>query len=177
MKSEIRAGFPSTITFPDELGLLCDWCDRNGYPISGDFELRADDGEAIYWWFRSHAADDRLAQFGAGGDGSLYCIWKQADGREPVVHLGSEGDALLVLASSMREFVALLAIGYEEIGFDDLSAPPDDDESINVEFQNWVSDTLGVDIPKSGQAIVDRARNNHDDFPAFVTSVPNEPEG
>ena len=52
MKNEIQKGFPATITFPVELGMLCDWLEKNGYPISGYFELRADDGEAIYWWFR-----------------------------------------------------------------------------------------------------------------------------
>ncbi len=173
MKNSIKAGFPSTITFPEDLGLLCDWVEKNGYPISGYFELRADDDEAIYWWFRSHAADNRLAQFGAGADGSLYCIWKQEDGREPVVHMGSEGDALTVLGGSMKEFITLLAIGYGEIGYEDLSAPPSHKECINPRFQKWVAEAFKVDIPATGQGIVDSARNSHEDFEAFVASVTN----
>ena len=172
MKNEILKGFLSAITFPVELGMLCDWLEKNGYPISGYFELRADDGEAIYWWFRSHAADDQLAQFGAGADGSLYCIWKQSDGREPIVHLGSEGDALIVLASNMKEFITLLAIGYGEIGFEDLSVPPQEEEDINPKFQKWVEDTFSVKIPATGGEIVDRATKAHEDFPAYVASVP-----
>ncbi len=171
MKNEIKKGFPSSITFPAELGILCDWLAENRYPISGYFELRADDGEAIYWWFRSHAADDRLAPFGAGADGSLYCIWKQNDGREPIVHLGSEGDALMVLAADMKEFITLLAIGYGEIGFEDLSVPPQEEEDINPNFQKWVEDTFSVKIPATGEEIVDRATKKHEDFPAFVASV------
>ncbi len=171
MKDAIKKGFPPSITFPDELGLLCDWREQNRYPISGYFELRADDGEAIYWWFRSHAADDRLAQFGAGADGSLYCIWKQEDGCEPIVHMGSEGNALMVLASSMKEFITLLAVGYGEIGFEDLSQPPESQDDINPRFQRWVEETFAVTVPAIGREIVERARQDHDDFAAFVNSV------
>ena len=177
MKKAIQKGFPSSITFPSELGLLCEWTEKNGYPISGDFELRADDGEAIYWWFMSHAADDRLAQFGAGADGSLYCIWKQEDGREPIVHLGSEGDALMVLAGSMKEFIILLAIGYGELGFEDLSEPPEEAEGGNPTFQKWVKKTFGATIPKTGQEIVERAGRDHDDFAAFVAAIAKTREG
>ncbi len=174
MKEAIRAGFPSTISFPEDLARLCDWTEANGYPISGDFELRADDGEAIYWWFRSHAVDDRLAQFGAGPDGSLYCIWRQDDGRQPIVHLGSEGDGLMVLARDMREFIILLAIGYEEIGFDDLESPPQDADGINREFQKWVEETFGVGIPAAGNELVERAGREQDDFAAFVNAIVSE---
>ena len=174
MKDAIKAGFPATISFPEDLGLLCGWLEQNGYPISGDFELRADDGEAIYWWFRSHSADDRLAQFGAGPDGSLYCVWRQEDGREAIVHMGSEGDELKVLAHDIREFITLLAIGYEEIGFDDLSLPPSASDSINPHFQKWVEETFNAKIPTTGQAIVQRAAAEHDDFSVFVESIVNE---
>lgn len=174
MKEAIQNGFPGSIEFPPELERLCDWRSENGYPISGYFELRADDGEAIYWWFRSHAADDRLAQFGAGPDGSLYCIWTQDDGRQPIVHMGSEGGSLMVLASGMKEFIQLLAIGYGEIGFEDLSAPPENPSDRNPLFQRWVEETFDLTVPRSGQEIVERAAREHDDFIAFVASVGNE---
>jgi hypothetical protein len=174
MKDSIRAGFPSTISFPNELGLLCEWLDRNDYPISGDFELRADDGEAIYWWFRSHAADNRLAQFGAGPDGSLYCIWLQDDGRQPIVHMGSEGNRLKVLAGDMKEFITLLAVGYGELGFEDVSVPPVENEGINPVFQAWVEATFFVKIPKTGEQILRKATADFDNFEAFIASVPRE---
>ncbi|CAN5683166.1 hypothetical protein BH09VER1_BH09VER1_03260 [soil metagenome] len=171
MKNAIQKGFPPTVSFPPELALLCDWQSENGYPISGDFELRADDGEAIYWWFRSHAADDRLAQFGAGPDGSLYCVWKQDDGRESIVHMGSEGDELKVLAGNMKDFITLLAIGYGEVGFEDLSEPPAEGEGINPKFRGWAERTFKVSIPATGKEITERARLEHDDFQAFVAAV------
>jgi hypothetical protein len=177
MKDDIRRHFPSSISFPEELGLLCDWLEANGYPISGYFELRAGDGEDFYWWFRSHAADDRLALFGAGPDGSMYCIWKQDDGREPIVHLGSEGDALKVLAGNMRDFLALLAVGYGEIGHEDVAEPPARAEDINPDFRRWVESTLGIEIPNLGMAIVGPAQQDHQDFANWVNSLGQEEEG
>ncbi|MEM9415069.1 MAG: hypothetical protein AAGA29_06260 [Planctomycetota bacterium] len=173
LKDTIQKGFPDSIHFPRELELLCEWCDANGYPISGCFELRAEDGYTISSWFGSHAADDRLALFGAGADGSPYCIWKQEDGRQPIVHMGSEGDALMVLAGNIIDFIRLLAVGYEEIGFEDLSVPPDSGTGINVAFQKWVTETFDVLIPATGSEIVDSAGREHDDFKAYVESVVN----
>jgi len=45
IEEDIRRHFPSSIAFPDELAMLCDWLNKFGYPISGHFELRAGDGE------------------------------------------------------------------------------------------------------------------------------------
>ena len=75
----------------------------------------------MYWWFRSHAEDEHLAQVGVGPDGAMYCICRQADGSQSVVHLGSAGDTLKVLAANMWEFLVLLAIGYGELGCDELA--------------------------------------------------------
>ena len=174
MKNEIRRHFPEQIKFPYELEQLCDWLSENGYPISGDFELLADDGEFFFHWFGSHAADDKLALFGSGPDGSLYAIWLQEDGRQPIVHLGSEGDNLKVLAFSMLEFIQLLSIGYSEIGHDDLSKPPKTTDGINPKFQKWVKDIIQIEIPKIGNQIVQSAIDKHDNFNAWVATVPSQ---
>ncbi|MCP3931190.1 MAG: hypothetical protein GY705_19065 [Bacteroidetes bacterium] len=174
MKDDIKKYFPEKIKFPDELEHLCDWVSENGYPISGYFELCADDGEWFYHWFGSHAADDKLALFGTGPDGSLYAVWLQGGGRQPIVHLGSEGDNLKVLAASMLQFIALLAIGYGEIGHDDLSKPPKEIDDVNPKFQNWVKDKYHIEIPQTGDQFVKQAIAEHDDFEAWVATVPSE---
>lgn len=153
----LAATFPSTIELPPEIRALCDWVASNGYPISGYFELRDHDDETLRCWFGSDAAIGDLAQFGAGADGSLYCVWRSPDGHQPIVHLGSEGDAIYVLAPTPTEFLRLLAVGYGEIGFADLESPPseeDEPENINAAFQQWVSDTFDVAIPAIGADIV-----------------------
>ncbi|AFY38858.1 hypothetical protein Lepto7376_2586 [[Leptolyngbya] sp. PCC 7376] len=174
MEDEIQKYFPLSISFPEELGLLCNWVETNRYPISGYFQLRAGDGQDFYWWFRSHKADERLALFGAGSDGSMYCIWKQDDGREPIVHLGSEGDEVKVLAGNMKDFIALLAIGYSEIGCEDMTKHPVKNEYLHPNFQSWVESEFGIEIPSVGLAIVKPAQESHQNFREWVNSICNE---
>ena len=160
----IAAAFPATIPCPPEIRALCDWATANGYPISGYFEICDHDDETLRCWFGTERAIGDLAQFGAGADGSLYCIWRAPDGSFPVVHLGSEGDAIYVLAPFILEFLRLLAIGYDEIGFADLASPPteeDREENVNPAFQNWVTETYGVSLPETGAEIVELEAPKH----------------
>lgn len=169
--NELEATFPQTIQFPPELGKLCQWTEDNGYPISGYFELSEHEDETIRLWFGSEAAVGDLAQFGSGADGSLYCVWRAPDGTQPIVHLGSEGDAILVLAPNTTEFLRLLAIGYDEIGFADLESPPVDEEgeeNKNPEFQRWVTQTFNVALPAIGAEIVQPDDDKHSRLNAWV---------
>ncbi len=86
------------------------------------------EGEGLKGWFGADsAAWHQLAGFGAGPDVSTLALWLYA-GRDPsiapVVHLGSEGDQLIVLANNFFEFLHLFGMGYTELGFDDLTQPP-----------------------------------------------------
>jgi len=173
MIEQISKAFPDGILVPEELKLLCEWTEENGYPISGYFELRAGDGDDFFYWFNSRDADAELALFGAGGDGSMYCIWKQVDGRQPVVHLGSEGDELKVLAKDMKDFLRLLAIGYADIGHDDMSRPPIQEEENNPKFQEWIRNSLTLKIPEIGDEILKPAISSHDDLAAWVATKSN----
>ncbi|WP_104042003.1 SMI1/KNR4 family protein [Vibrio hyugaensis] len=164
---DIKKGIQNEIPYPEELTLLVDWVESNGYPISGYFGLRPDDGDSMFYWFGFRDVESKLVQFGAGPDGSLYCIWDNDAGGYPIVHMGSEGGELKILASSFVDFLRLLAIGYDEIGFNDLSEPPVEDCS-NVEFQTWVEGEFGVDIPSIGSAITEPAEAANPDFAKWV---------
>ena len=172
MNAETLAkSFPAEIELPDAFRALCDWVTENGYPISGYFELRAHDDDTIRCWFGSDKAVGDLAQFGAGADGSLYCLWRCPDGTLPVVHLDSGGENNYILASTPREFLRLLAIGYDELGSADLTSPPIDDEAdpaINPNFQRWVSQRFATSIPPTGAEITESARAGHDGLQAWI---------
>jgi hypothetical protein len=167
---EIEAKFSPRIALPHELRQLCSWVQTHGYPISGCFEIRANYYDAIRYWFGKDTVTDRFGMFGAGADGSLYNLWIQDDGRIPIVHMGSEGENNFVLASNFKEFLRLLAVGYDEIGFDDLSVPPKS-EDINPEFQSWVRETFQVSIPTVGTEITLPAQAQHQDFQAWIEQV------
>jgi hypothetical protein len=159
--------FPSVIPFPEELRSLILWNEKHGYPISGGFKLREHDDQSVVLWFGSDRALGRLGIFGAGPDGSMYALWLQDNGHCRVVHLGSEGQNLFVLARDMREFLVLLAVGYFEIGFEDLSQPPDA-EGVNPRFRKWVASQLSCVIPATGDQIVRTAQSTSENFEKWV---------
>jgi len=167
---DIKKGFPPNIPFPKELEQLIDWTNQNGYPVSGFFELRAGNGDTMFYWFGFRHVDDQLAQFGAGADGSLYCIWDAGDQSFPVVHLGSEGNAIKVLAADFTDFLRLLAIGYGELGFEDLSKPPEENEP-NSKFQEWVKVQFNTTIPTNGSEFITLKENGKCKFATWVDRV------
>lgn len=167
---DIKKGFPPNIPFPRELEQLIDWTIQNGYPISGCFELRAGDADTMFYWFGFRHVDDKLAQFGAGPDGSLYCIWDAGENCYPVVHLGSEGNEIKVLASNFKDFLRLLAIGYDELGCEDLTKPPEETE-VNFAFQNWVKNQFNTNIPTNGSEFIALEENGKCRFENWVDHV------
>ena len=79
-----------------------------------------------------------------------------------------------ILAHSGLDFLRLLAIGYDEICWDeDFSAPPnsEDDDFIvhpNLKFQQWVTQTFKTTIPQTALELVTPAHlddeNPSDEF-------------
>jgi hypothetical protein len=110
----IEAEFPPGIKMPPELRELCDFLDRTGYPLSGYNRLRPE-GESLKGWFGDGSeACRQLAGFGVGPTGSVLALWVYAGSdttKAPVVHLGSEGDYLVVLADDFREFRPFWRLG------------------------------------------------------------------
>jgi len=86
------------------------------------------------------------------------------------VHLGSEGDGIKVLAPSFKEFLRLLAIGYGELGFEDLSNPPAGSEP-NSKFQEWVKVQFNTDIPTNGSEFITLEANGKCRFANWVDHV------
>jgi hypothetical protein len=161
LKEKIREGFPEGFPFPAELEMLCDWVDQHGFPFSGYFRISPDENkDDISSWIGFHDVDHYFGVFGRGSDGSMYALWHdEAHNTYKVVHLGSEGGELYVLANNFVDFLRLLAIGYDEIRFADLSLPPEENEgydpaAVNPKFAEWVRTTFNVTIPRTGDEIV-----------------------
>jgi hypothetical protein len=75
-----------------------------------------------------------------------------------------------VLAADFVQFLRLLAVGYDEIGFDDLSVPPTGD-GVNPAFRDWVQTTFSVELPATGSEITEPAQRNHEDFEAWIQRI------
>ena len=85
------------------------------------------------------------------------------DGELKIIHMGSGSGSMLscVLTDNAVDFLRLLAIGYDEICWDEeYPYPPNEAPgndfyvNPNMEFQKWVMETFGVEIPKTALEIV-----------------------
>lgn len=169
----IEAEFPPGVKMPSMMRQLCDFLDRTDYPISGCMKLRPE-GTSLKGWFGAGSdACLKLAGFGAGPDGSTLACWLYATqdvASAPVVHLGSEGDQLIVLADNFWDFLILFGIGYDELGFDDLSQLPAEPESA-MRLRTWLAAEFGITCPTTGIELVQRAQARHPDFAAWVNAA------
>ena len=93
-----------------------------------------------------------------GADGSMGGLWVDDEGITRIVHLGSGSGSqmLCTLASNALDFLRLLAIGYDEICWDEeYSSPPNSNKNNtfvhpNIQYQEWVQNTFHTTIPKIG---------------------------
>jgi hypothetical protein len=171
LASEIQASFPRGVTLPNPLQRLCDYIDSKGPPVSRDFQLRPGEDEVLVYWFGGDAAAaSRFAGFGAAGDGSIYAYWLGESSdicTAPVVFLAHGGGESLVLASSTEEFLSLLAIGYQDLGYDFRGEPPAPDKHVRY-LRNWLADKLRVRTARSALAVVERANAQHPGFQQWL---------
>jgi hypothetical protein len=127
--------------------------------------------EGLKAWFAGDSeAARQFAGFGAGPDGSILAFWLYHGpdaSIAPVIHLGSEGQNNMVLASDFREFLHLLGIGYGELGFDDLSVPPAEAGTAE-RLRAWLLAEFGIRPPSTGAVLVQQAQTKHPDLEAWV---------
>ncbi|WP_300670314.1 SMI1/KNR4 family protein [Soonwooa sp.] len=138
-------------------------------------EFFAGGTENLKYWFggeENAQVNERLCVFGqTGGEGSECAFWLDDNDELKIVHLGSGSGSTLscILADNFLEFNQLLAIGYDEICWDEeFSLPPNQlnpDFKVlpNLEFQNWVKETFNVEIPKTALEIVKYPTSMDDD--------------
>lgn len=187
------ASFPSSNPPPEPLVRFFQWIEQQGLhrlDVNGEpFALVDPDAEsssvtielvdlaASRDWTHSDdpAVYERLALFcRTGGDGSFAALWRDDNGQQHIVHLGSgSGSVLLgVMVDSPVDFLRALAIGYDELCWDEIHAltpleafleenPDAEDEPDSFDLpkppmalRDWLSRTFGVSIPERASEVV-----------------------
>jgi hypothetical protein len=77
---------------------------------------------------------------------------------------------LKLLADNIRDFLALFGIGYSELGFADLSNPPDEPQSA-ARLRDWLVSEFGIRCPTTGIELASRAQSRHPDFAEWIHAV------
>jgi len=162
----VQSNFPEGVRLPDCLRAVCDYLDAHGYPLSGCFEICDWGRKNAEGWFPNDPTTRRqVAIFGRGSTGSSYALWLVPNANPdeaPVVLFGSEGE-FIVLASNAFEFCRLLGLGYNEVEYDDLAAPPAE-WAETAGLRRWLAERLPIDFPATGEGIARAARERHPGF-------------
>ena len=98
----------------------------------------------------------------SGADGSECALWLDDEGRTQIVHIGSGSGSMMtcILVKNALDFLRLLAIGYDEICWDeDYPFPPNSNKDNtfvhpNTQYQEWVQNTFHTTIHKIGLEVV-----------------------
>lgn len=127
-----------------------------------------------YWFGGDHNPEvqDGLCVFAQSGAEGSQCAFWLTDNREvKIVHMGSGSGSCLtcVLADSAVDFLSLLAIGYDEICWEENfpCKPNENNDGFfvkpNTAFQHWVTATFGVKIPTTALEIVKHPATMNDE--------------
>lgn len=171
---QVQSNFPPNVVLPRPIYVLCNYLDTYGYPISGCFEVNTRGDDAESWFPGDSSMQDQIAVFGNSSTGSTYALWlsqtKNAN-EAPVVMLGAEGE-FKALATSSAEFCRLLGCGYDELEWDDLSAPPKC-WAETKRLRDWIQQHLQITSPKTGHEIAAAASGYTTPFAEWVTKWQN----
>jgi len=171
----LRANFPDGIPLPDLLMRLCQYtegADSDG--LDGDLMLTGSGRQSVTSGFRDYPdLVDLFAIFATDGSGSLYGYWRyerQSLDEAPLVYLNDEGMDNTVLATTLEEFLALIAVGQRRLGLVDKWDEGEQPDEDTLRYRGWLRAELGIEPPTLDQArsIVARARASHPDLDAWL---------
>ena len=138
---------------------------EGGTDIAFSVLKNIDREEVLENYYKKHKDEvrRRLLVFAqSGADGSECALWLDDEGHTQIVHIGSGSGSIMtcILVKNALDFLRLLAIGYDEICWDeDYPLPPNSNKDNtfvypNTQYQEWVQNTFHTTIPKIGLEVV-----------------------
>jgi flavin-binding protein dodecin len=169
--------FVPDFDFPEAWGKCCDWVDDKHFTewMSAGFEQDETGKQTLTHFIKEENIQNRFAAFGQSSDDSIFAVWKQDDGRMPVVYLG-EGGTAKIITESMEDFIDLLAINYRDVESADITTEPIYDDAKTKEhfnnrnFRDFYTKTFKKGIATTGLAMNKRALTCDNSFEWLMTN-------
>ena len=138
---------------------------EGGTDIAFSVLKNIDREEVLENYYKKHKDEvrRRLLVFAqSGADGSECALWLDDEGHTQIVHIGSGSGSMMtcILVKNALDFLRLLAIGYDEICWDEdypFSPNSNKDNTFvhpNTQYQEWIQNTFHTTIPKIGLEVV-----------------------
>jgi hypothetical protein len=136
------------------------------------------------WWTDDGEAAALFPTFAYGGSGSTYAFWLHGGldlAGAPVVYLERQAAWCGVIADEFDDFLALLAVGEEEVGlsvaFRGFQGPAEGYLAELREFQRWLKSQYNIVPAPNPEELVARAQKKHPDLDAWITDRLKETKG
>ena len=161
-KSEFKKNFEDAQP-PKMLMELFEAQDKWNNFFSGGFEFIDSGPRTAAALFRGdREAVKQFVLFAEEADGSVFGFWLY-DGRTlenaPIVRLDADGGGT-VLANSLQDFFALLAVGCNDLGASYLEEGDPPSEYL-PQYRQWLKKKYGIVAPEDPQALIDQAEEAH----------------
>lgn len=154
---------------------------REQYEELGNFHLEfrlrseSDWPVTLDYWFGSprwRESGHRFELIGVDGTGGMYCLWTYPEltaPDAPVVFLGSEGEGVSVIATSVTDLVEVLAQGFVWDGHSMSFVMNEDDLDPGTfpKFSAHARERFARDLRRP-DGLLSRVRQQHPDFKAWV---------
>lgn len=175
VREKLKANFPKSIKFPENLGLVADFHDSHSDPfekLGGTFEFDLHGKFTIEAWIDDDRLYKQFAVFGQTADLDMFCIWKCPDGSFPVVKIG-QGQMADILTVDIDDFITILAINYmnpedyslwsekPNYAIYDIASENIADHNNDL-FQAFYKEKIKKDIPESGVEILKRVNDKYE---------------
>jgi hypothetical protein len=171
-----QRNFPPSVEVPEILLGLLRFQNQAQEWYSDHFKLDIWEYGKAAWFEGDTAAAKQFIAIGHGPDDSQYAFWIYS-GRTiqdaPIVFLGSEGTGCGVVAASLSQFLSLLAVGSEELGFAAAwgeIAQAEQPATRLIEFRSWLESSYGIEPPKDPRDVVKESRMRHPDFSPWLSA-------
>lgn len=170
----LRANFPDDVPLPALLARLYTFAESNSDHLGGDLYLTATGHRSLERGTRNAPQlADRFIVFARDRSGSMYGYWRY-DGQPldgaPLVYLSDEGQDNTVLATTLEEFLSIVAVGQQYLGLVDKWDEGEQPDEDTLRYRDWLRADVGIETPTLDQArsIVERARASHPDLDAWL---------
>lgn len=167
--------FPSEKDIPEKLIKLFNYQESINSDYSGHFYLYDK-----YWELPTFPPFDNkklmshFVFFGRDADGSIYSFWShnnQPLSESPIVFISSEWVGNSALANSFDEFLVLLSLGIDELGYS-VSSPDWFNNISNdpptIAFRKWLRDELNINLSLNPLEIFESTKRNNPDFEMWL---------
>jgi hypothetical protein len=163
---------PKGRSVPKALVKLFEFGAGCGASFSGTFELNEAANDDAKEWFAGNAkVAKQFVLFGNDRAHSLYGYWLAGGSsleKAPIVYLAGEGEGSTVLASTLKDFLALLGLDKPELGHIESWDEQQAEKTEIASFRAWLKAELDIVPPRDGRAAVSAAKNAFPDLQRWI---------